>query len=96
MEGKTELVYFTQEEMEEIAASVAEAQREFDVFAAWCKTLEAKAEGIQILREAEQTWAKLEAEIAAGKYSLSPAELEQLNRGGFLRKCHPIKRGAAE
>lgn len=92
MEGKTELVDFTQEEKEEIAASVAEVQQEFDVLSAWCETPEARAEGIQIVRDAEETWAELKAEIEAGKYDLTPAELEQLNRDGFLRKCHPIKR----
>ena len=32
------------------------------------------------------------AEVKAGKFDLTPVELEQLNRDGTLGKCHPIKR----
>ncbi len=47
----------------------------------------------QVLQEARTIAEKFKQDCAAGKYALSPSELEQLRRDGVLVKCHPIKSG---
>ena len=83
--------FFTRDELEILAADAAEFQREADAFAAWCQTPEAKTELAATAREMEIAWDKLEKDCKAGKFSLSPAEVEQLVSNGVLTKCHSIK-----
>lgn len=85
--------FFTQDELTALAAEVTEFQQEANAFAAWCQTPVARAEGAEIMREAEKIWDAFVSEIAAGKYNLPPDEMEQLAPNGALVKCHPIKRG---
>lgn len=84
---------FTPEELAAMAAAAEEAQREFDAWAAQLQTPEAKAEGAILAQEVMETWAAFEQEIAAGEYTLSLDEREQLQRDGILAKCHTIKSG---
>lgn len=70
--------FFTQDELTALAAEVTEFQQEANAFAAWCQTPVARAEGAELMREAEKAWAKFVAECATGKYDLSPEELERL------------------
>lgn len=83
--------FFTKDELATLVADAAEFQREADAFAAWCQTPEAKTELAETAREMEIAWDELERDCKAGKFSLSPAEVEQLVRNGALTKCHPIK-----
>lgn len=83
--------FFTQDELATLVADAAEFQREADAFAAWCQTPEAKTELAETARQMEIAWDKLEKDCKAGKFSLSPAEVEQLVRNGALTKCHSIK-----
>ena len=83
--------FFTRDELEILAADVAEFQQEADAFAAWCQTPEAKTELAETAREMKVAWGELERDCATGKFNLSPAEVEQLVRNGALTKRHPIK-----
>ncbi len=69
---------FSAAELAQARAAAEDIRREANAFAAWCQTPAAKAEGAEILREAEKAWGDFEAECAAGKYDLSPEELERL------------------
>ena len=64
----------------------------FIILAAWLKSPEGRAWGEQQIKEAVAIAEEFAAEVKAGKFDLTPAELEQLNRDGTLGKCHPIKR----
>lgn len=88
--------WLTPAEQEKLLADVREMSQEFDDLAAWLKSPEGKAWADQQMKEAAVLAEKFAAEVKAGKFGLTPAELEQLNRDGFLRKCHPIKRGMGE
>lgn len=85
--------WLTPEKQEKILADVKELSKEFDDLAAWLKSPEGVAWGKQQAKEAVALAEEFAAEVKAGKFDLSPAEREQLNRDGFLRKCHAIKRG---
>lgn len=84
---------FTPEELAAIAAEAAEAKREFDAWAEQLQTPEAKAEYAALAKELVDMAEALKRDCAAGKYALSPTELEQLQRDGILVKCHTIKSG---
>lgn len=75
---------FSTVELEKIAAEAAEAQREFDAWAAQLQTPAAKAEADALAQEAAATWEAFAQDCASGKYALSPAELEQLRRDGIF------------
>lgn len=61
-------------------AEVAEAQREADAYCEWLRSLEGRAWADQVLQEARAMTAEFEAEIAAGKFTLSVDELDQLRQ----------------
>lgn len=84
---------FSAVELEKIAAEAAEAQREFDAWAAQLQTPAAKAEAATLAQELATTWEAFTQDCAAGRYALTPAELAQLQRDGILVKCHTIKSG---
>ena len=84
---------FTPEEREAIVTSAMEAQREFDAFAEWIQSPDGKAWAVQQLQEIIEIAEKFQRDCSAGKYELSPDEIEQLLAEGRLVKCHPIKRG---
>lgn len=88
--------WLTPEEQEKLLADVREMAWEYDDIVAWLKSPEGVAWGEQQVKEAVALAEEFAAEVKAGKFDLSPTELEQLNRDGFLRKCHPIKRGMGE
>lgn len=88
--------WLTPAEQEKLLAGVREMAQEFDDLNAWLKSPEGQAWAEQQMKEAAVLAEEFAAEVRAGKYNLSPAELEQLNRDGFLRKCHPIKRRMGE
>lgn len=79
----------TPEELEKVTA---EMQREVDELQAWLHSPEGEAWVDQQLREADEMALDFQRACAAGKYELSPDEIEQLLADGELRKCHPIKR----
>lgn len=79
---------FSAAELEKIAAEAAEAQREFDAWAAQLQTPTAKAETAVLAQEAAATWNAFEQDCASGKYALSPAELGQLRRDGIFVSHH--------
>lgn len=80
----------TPEELEKVTA---EMQREVDELQAWLHSPEGEAWVDQQLQEAFEISEKFQGDCAAGKYALTPDELEQLLAEGRLVKCHPIKRG---
>lgn len=85
--------WLTLAEQEKLLADVRKMSQEFDNLAAWLKSPEGQVWAEQQMKEAATLAEEFAAEAKAGKFDLTPAELEQLNRDGFLRKCHPIKRG---
>ncbi len=93
MSGGEAVPLFTPEELAAMAAEAAEARREFDAWAEQLQTPEAKAEYAALAKELMDMAEALKRDCAAGKYALSPAELEQLQRDGILVKCHTIKSG---
>lgn len=84
---------FSAAELEKIAADAAEMQREVDEYVEWLRSPDGRAWVAQVLQEARTIAEKFKQDCAAGKYALSPSELEQLRRDGVLVKCHPIKSG---
>lgn len=84
---------FSPEEEEQIIADARELQKEYDDLAAWLKSPEGRSWGEQQIKEAVAIAEEFSAEVKAGKFDLTPAELEQLRQGSVVRKCHPIKRG---
>ena len=75
---------FSAVELEKIAVEAAEAQREFDAWAAQLQTPAAKAEAAALAQEAMSVWEAFVQDCRAGNYALSPAELEQLRRDGIF------------
>lgn len=75
---------FSAVELEKIAVEAAEAQREFDAWAAQLQTPAAKAEAAALAQEAMSVWEAFVQDCRAGKYALTPAELEQLRRDGIF------------
>lgn len=96
MSGGEAVPLFPPEEMAAMADEAAEAQREFDAWAEQLQTPEAKAEAAVLAQEAAATWRAFARDCASGKYALTPAELEQLQRDGILVKCHTIKSGGGD
>lgn len=88
--------WLTPAEQEKLLAGVREMAQEFDDLNAWLKSPEGQAWAEQQMKEAAVLAEEFAAEVKAGKFDLTPAELERLNRDGLLRKCHPIKRGMGE
>lgn len=82
----------TPAEQEKIIADVGELQKEYDDLTAWLKSPEGVAWGQRQMQEAMAIAEEFAAEVQAGKFDLTPAELEQLRQGSVVRKCHPIKR----
>lgn len=91
MSGGEAIPLFTPEELAAIAAEVAEGQREADAYCEWLRSTEGRAWADQVLQEARAMAEEFERDCKVGKYTLSPAELEQLRRDGIL--CHTVKRG---
>lgn len=85
--------WLSPEEQEKLLADVREMAREYDDLAAWLKSPEGVAWGQRQMQEAMAIAEEFAAEVQAGKFDLTPAELEQLRQGSVVRKCHPIKRG---
>ena len=83
---------FTSAELEAMVASAMEAQREFGAFAEWLQSPDGKAWVDQQVQEATTIAENFQRECAAGKYVLSPDELEQLRRDGVFVSHH--KKGA--
>jgi len=79
---------FTPEDLAEAASAAAEMQREFEEFAAQLQTPEAKEEYAALARDASEMWEGFRRDCAAGRYALTPAELEQLRRDGILTKSN--------
>lgn len=79
-------------ELEKAVADAAEMQQMANDFVAWLKTPAAKAEITALQQEAATIWETFAQECKAGKFSLTPEELEQLFAEGRLVKCHTIKR----
>ena len=75
---------FSAVELEKIAVEAAEAQREFDAWAAQLQTPAAKAEAAALAKELVEMVEAVKRDCASGKYALFPAELEQLRRDGIL------------
>lgn len=75
---------FSAVELEKIAVEAAEAQREFDAWAAQLQTPAAKAEAAALAQEVMSVWEAFVQDCMAGKYALTPAELEQLRRDGIF------------
>lgn len=86
---------FTPEELKAAGAAAKEMRWEADAWAAQLRTPAAKAEYAALAKELVEMAEALKRDCAAGKYALSPSELEQLRRDGILRKCHTQKRGVA-
>lgn len=82
----------TPAEQEKIIADVGELQKEYDDLASWLKSPEGRSWGEQQIKEAVAIAEEFAAEVQAGKFDLTPAELEQLRQGSVVRKCHSIKR----
>lgn len=80
MSGGEAVPLFTPEEMAAMADEAAEAQREFDAWAAQLQTPEAKAEYAALAKELVEMAEALKRDCAAGKYALSADELDQLRR----------------
>lgn len=72
-----------------IVVSAMEAQREFDAFAEWLQSPDGKAWAAQQLQEAIEIAEKFQGDCAAGKYALTPDELEQLLAEGRLVNSPP-------
>lgn len=75
---------FSAVELEKIAVEAAEAQREFDAWAAQLQMPAAKAEAAALAQEAMSVLEAFVQDCRAGKYALTPAELEQLRRDGIF------------
>lgn len=81
--------WLTPEEQEKLLADVREMEQELNDLSVWLQSPEGQAWVEQQMEEVAAIAEEFSAEVKAGKYDLTPAELEQLNRDGFLRKCHP-------
>ena len=75
---------FSAVELEKIAVEAAEAQREFDAWAAQLQTPAAKAEAAALAQEAMSVWEAFVQDCRARKYAFTLAELEQLRRDGIF------------
>lgn len=75
---------FSAVELEKIAVEAAEAQREFDAWVAQLQTPAAKTEAAALAQEAMSVREAFVQDCRAGKYALTPAELEQLRRDGIF------------
>lgn len=89
--GMDTVPLFMPDELEAVAAAVAEMRREADAYCEWLRSPEGQAWTDQQIRAGRAMAEEFKAEIAAGKYALSADELDQLRRDGILRKCYPIK-----
>lgn len=92
--GVDSATLFTPEDLKAADATAEEMLREADAWAAQLRTPEAKAEAAALAKELVEMAEAFKRDCAAGKYSLTPAEIEQLKAEGVLRKCHPVKREA--
>ena len=82
--GMDTVPLFTPEELEAVAAAVEEMRMEADIYCEWLRSPEGQAWTDQQIREGRAMVEEFEAEIAAGKYSLSADELEQLRWEGIF------------
>lgn len=71
---------FSAAELAKTATEAEEAQREADAYCEWLRSPEGRAWADQVLQEARAMAAEFEAEIAAGKFTLSADGLDQLRR----------------